>query len=281
MLNMNTRVKHYVKLVRTTLSNDVGSDYTLEGIISKALSNEISYSKRAIIINEEDIETVDRDIYDVFEYETVEVNFYSYYWTGAIEECRKNSDGYTSDFTRYTNIYLTRNDYPEILTMYNTKRFSFTAYNFDYERSKSKKFKTFVILKDSLKYVPTEKYSECALKNDYKLKIFNTMYAESLENDLKFVGLNKYAFADLATLSDGGNAITLSLKVEEKFRSELLRTLTKLKEEILDEMFDGKFREILNANRLSADTIFETITRKFNEDCCGSFEFEIPTKDIL
>lgn len=281
MLNMDTKAKHYVKLVRKTLSNDIGSLYTLEGTVSQAFSNNISYSKRAFVINEEDIKTVDRDIYDIFEYETVEVNLLSYCWEAVVNACYQNRAGAIDDFVKCANIYLARNNYPEVLNFYNTKRFGLSTSSFSNERNKRKHFKTFAILKDSLKYVPTEKYSECALKNDYKLKIFNTMYAESLENDLKFVGLNKYAFADLATLSDGGNAITLSLKVEEKFRSELLRTLTKLKEEILDEMFDGKFREILNANRLSADTIFETITRKFNEDCCGSFEFEIPTKDIL
>lgn len=281
MLNMDTRVKHYVKLVRTTLSNDAGSDYTLEGIISKALSNDISYSKKAIVINEEDIKTVDRDIYDIFEYETVEVNFNSYCWTGAIKECQKNSDGYTSDFTRYTNIYLTRNYYPEILTIYNTKRFGFTAYNFDYERSKSKKFKTFVILKDSLRYIPTDKYPECVLKNDYKLRMFNTMYAASLESDLKSIGLNKYSYSDLAELSDGGNAIKLSLKVEDLFRAELQKTLNNLKEEILKDMFNGKLKTVLNANKLSIDNVFNTIVSKLTEDCCGSLEFEIPTADIL
>jgi len=281
MLDMNTRKKYYVNIRKDALCNDIGSLYTLEGTVSQVFSNDISYSKRAFVIDKEDIEKVNRDECDVFEYEVVEVNLFSYCWEAVTNACYQNNTGTIDSFVKYANIYLARNDYPEVLNFYNTKRFGLGTSSFNNERNKRKHFKTFAILKDSVKYIPTEKYPEPALRNDYKLKVFNTMYAASLENDLKFVGLNKYSFSDLATLSDGGNTIALTLKAEDKFRSELLKTLVKFKEEIFNEMFDGKFREILNANRLSIDTVFDAITNKLNENCCNPLEFKIQTKDIL
>lgn len=284
MLKMNTRKKHYFAFSRKKVNNGT-YDHTLAGLLSKLFSQDIHYGSERNV-DEEQLKFINRNEEDVFEYETVEVDLYKGLygnpWSNVIYNQRIDSNNRWSTEVFYSvcNDVLTKHDYPEILMMYNTKGIISSTGMLSREVDKKRKFITYVILKDSVKYVPCEEHPECALKEGYKLRMFNKMYAPSIEAGLDSVGLKKYDYSDLAELVDGGNNIKLSLRVEEKFRNELFNTLVELEDEILDKMFGGKFRQILEANRMNVDVAFKDIVERLKAEC-GQLSLNIPTEDIL
>lgn len=280
MLVMNTVNQKYIAFLRTVLSNDEGDDYTLEGIFSSILSKDLSYTRHRNI-SEEELKTIDRDMYDIFKYQEVEVNLYSYPVQQAVKEAYADSHNYYSSvLIESMNKYLKRNDYPEIIEMHHCKRVSLNATQVLREIEKSKKFKIFAILKDSLQYIPTDKHPEPALKRAGVLKIFNMMYAPSLEKGLASMGLLKYDYCDFAELQQGGDVINISVSVEDKFRKELFKTLQSLKPEILNKMFDGKLKKLLEANKMSVDDTFNALVDRL-ADSFGQLDLKINAKDIL
>ena len=280
MLVMNTVNQKYIAFSRTRLSNNEGSDYSLDGIFSSIISKDLSYISH-MNISEEQLKTVNRDIYDVFKYQEVEVNLYSYPVQQAAKEASTDSHNYYSSvLIEHMNKYLKRNNYPEIIEMHHCKRVGLTATHVLREIQKSKKFKIFAILKDSLQYIPTDKHPEPALKRVGALKIFNMMYAPSLEKGLASMGLPKYDYSDFAELQQGGDIINLTVRVEETFSKELFKTLQSLKPEILNKMFDGKLKKLLEANKMSVDDVFNALVDRLN-DSFGQLDLKINTKDIL
>lgn len=280
MLVMNTVNQKYIAFSRTVLSNDEGDDYTLEGIFSSILSKDLSYIQHRNI-SEEELKTIDRDMYDIFKYQEVEVNLCSYPVQQAVKEAYADSHNYYSSILiESMNKYLKRNDYPEIIEMHHCKRVGLNATQVLREIEKSKKFKIFAILKDSLQYIPTDKHPEPALKRAGVLKIFNMMYAPSLEKGLASMGLLKYAYDDFAELRQGGDIINISLSVENKFRKELFKTLQSLKPEILNKMFDGKLKKLLEANKMSIDDAFNALIDRL-DDSFGQLDLKINAKNIL
>ena len=280
MLVMNTVNQKYIAFLRTVLSNDEGDDYTLEGIFSSILSKDLSYTRHRNI-SEEELKTIDRDMYDIFKYQEVEVNLCSYPVQQAVKEaCADSHNYYSSVLIESMNKYLKRNDYPEIIEMHHCKRVGLNATQVLREIEKSKKFKIFAILKDSLQYIPTDKHPEPALKRAGVLKIFNMMYAPSLEKGLASMGLLKYDYCDFAELRQGGDVINISVSVEDKFRKELFKTLQSLKPEILNKMFDGKLKKLLEANKMSVDDTFNALVDRL-ADSFGQLDLKINAKDIL
>lgn len=280
MLVMNTVNQKYIAFSRTVLSNDEGDDYTLEGIFSSILGKDLSYIQHRNI-SEEELKTIDRDMYDIFKYQEVEVNLCSYPVQQAVKEAYADSHNYYSSILiESMNKYLKRNDYPEIIEMHHCKRVGLNATQVLREIEKSKKFKIFAILKDSLQYIPTDKHPEPALKRAGVLKIFNMMYAPSLEKGLASMGLLKYAYDDFAELRQGGDIINISLSVEDKFRKELFKTLQSLKPEILNKMFDGKLKKLLEANKMSIDDAFNALIDRL-DDSFGQLDLKINAKNIL
>ena len=280
MLIMDTVNQKYIAFSRTRLSNSEGSDYSLDGIFSSVISKDLSYISH-MNISEEQLETVNRDVYDVFKYQEVEVNLCAYPVQQAAKEA--SADGhnyYSSVLIEHMNKYLKRNNYPEIIEMHHCKRVGLNATHILREIQKSKKFKIFAILKDSLQYIPTDKHHEPALKRDGALKIFNMMYAPSLEKGLASMGLLKYDYSDFAELQQGGDIINLTVRVEETFSKELFKTLQSLKPEILNKMFDGKLKKLLEANKMSVDDVFNALVDRLN-DSFGQLDLKINTKDIL
>lgn len=280
MLMMNTVNQKYIAFLKTSLSNDEGSDYSLEGIFSSVLSKDLSY-KSHIDTSEEQLMTINRDKYDVFKYQEVEVNLCSYAVQQAVKEANVSGHNYYSSILiESMNKYLKRNNYPEIITMHHCKRVGLNAAHMLREMEKCKKFKIFAILKDSLQYIPTDKYPEPALKRANVLKIFNMMYAPSLEKGLASMGLSKFDYIDFAELQQGGDVINLVIKVEKKFSKELCETLRSLRTEILNKMFDGKLKKLLEANKMSVDDIFNELIYSI-DDCFGRLDLKINAKDIL
>lgn len=282
MLVMNTVNQKYIAFSRTVLSNGDGNDndYCLEGIFSSILSKDLYYT-RHMNISEEQLKTVDRDMYDIFKYQEVEVNLYSYPVQQAVKEAvDKDHNYYSSVLIESMNKYLKRNDYPEIIEMHHCKRIGLNATQVLREIGKSRKFKIFAILKDSLQYIPTDEHPEPALKKAGVLKIFNTMYAPSLEKGLASMGLLKYDYSDFAELQQGGDIINISVMAEDKFCEELFKTLQSLKPEILNKMFDGKLKKLLEANRMSVDDVFNALINRLDASF-GQIDLKVNTKDIL
>lgn len=280
MLIMDTVNQKYIAFSRTILSNREGDDYSLEGIFSSVLSKDLSYRSH-IDISKEELETIDRDKYDVFKYQEVEVNLYSYPVQQAASEANAdNHKYYSSVLIEHMNKYLKRNNYPEIIEMHHCKRIGLKAPHILHEIEKSKRFKIFAILKDSLQYIPTDKHPEPALKKAGALKIFNMMYAQSLESRLASMGLLKYNYSDFAELHQGGDIINLSMRVEKKFSKELFETLKSLKAEILNRMFDGKLKKLLEENKMSVDDVFDALVDRLDESF-GYLNLKINVKDIL
>ena len=280
MLIMDTVNQKYIAFSRTRLSNDEGGDYCLEGIFSSVLSKDLSYRSH-IDISKEELETIDRDKYDVFKYQEVEVNLYSYPVQQAASEANADGHNYSSSvLVEHMNKYLKRNNYPEIIEMHHCKHVGLNARHVLREIEKSKKFKIFAILKDSLQYIPTDKHPEPALKKAGALKIFNMMYAPSLESGFASMGLLKYNYSDFAELQQGGDIINLTVRVEKKFSKELFETLKSLKAEILNKMFDGQLKRLLEANKMSVGDVFDELVNKLDESF-GQLDLKINTKDIL
>ena len=280
MLMMDTVNQKYIAFSRIKLSNNEGSDYSLDGIFSSVISKDLSYISH-MNISEEQLEAVDRDVYDVFKYQEVEVNLYAYPVEQAAREAGADSHNYhASVLIEHMNKYLKRNDYPEIIEMHHCKRVGLNATHILREIQKSKKFKIFAILKDSLQYIPTDKHPEPALKRVSALKIFNMMYAPSLEKGLASMGLLKYDYSDFAELQQGGDIINLTVRVEKTFSKELFKTLQSLKPEILNKMFNGKLKRLLEANKMSVDDVFNALVDRL-DDSFGQLDLKINTKDIL
>ena len=61
MLIMDTVNQKYIAFSRTRLSNNEGSDYSLDGIFSSVISKDLSYISH-MNISEEQLKTVNRDI---------------------------------------------------------------------------------------------------------------------------------------------------------------------------------------------------------------------------
>lgn len=280
MLIMDTTNQKYIAFSRTKLSNGEGGDYSLEGIFSSVVSKDLSYISH-MNISEEQLETIDRDVYDVFKYQEVEVNLYAYPVQQAAKEAGADSHNYYSSILiEHMNKYLKRNNYPEIIEMHHCKRVGLNATHILREIGKSKKFKIFAILKDSFQYIPADKHPEPALKRVGALKIFNMMYAPSLEKGLASMGLLKYDYSDFAELRQGGDIINLTVRVEKKFSKELFKTLQSLKPEILNKMFDGKLKRLLEANKMSVDDVFNALVDRL-DDSFGQLDLKINTEDIL
>ena len=106
------------------------------------------------------------------------------------------------------------------------------------------------------------------------------MYAPSLEKGLASMGLPKYDYSDFAELQQGGDIINITVRVEETFSKELFKTLQSLKPEILNKMFDGKLKKLLEANKMSVDDVFNALVDRLN-DSFGQLDLKINTKDIL
>ena len=280
MLIMDTVNQKYIAFSKTRLSNGEGGDYSLEGIFSSVLSKDLSY-RSCMNVNEEQLEIINRDEFDVFKYQEVEVNLHAYPVQQAAQEASASGHNYSSNILiNNMNKYLKRNNYPEIIELHHCKRVGLTPVHILREIEKSKRFKVFAILKDSFQYIPTDKYPEHALKKAGALKVFNMIYAPSLESGLNSMGLVKYDYIDFAELQQGGDIINLTMRVEKKFSRELFETLRSLKAEILNKMFDGKLKRLLDANKMSVDDVFDALVNRL-DDSFGQLDLKINTKDIL
>lgn len=286
MLKMNTIQKLYAICDRTKTENakDWDRSHYFQNILSKVFSDEIKYNGYRSVKPEE-IDTINRDEQDLFEYQVVEVNLNSYYWTGAVKEGyefsnQKQYGAWDEDFTDIVNKYLVRNNYPEILAFYNTKTFGFSHNSFDYERKKKKKFIMYAILKDTIKFIPCEKHQEPILKEGYKLKMFNNMYADSVKTSLETVGLKPAEYEDFAELKNAGNDINLNIETTDKFKNELIKQLMAVKELIINNMFEGQLKPILSNNRISEDNFMDILKTCIDQNM-RHIDIHIPTKDIL
>lgn len=286
MLKMNTIQKLYAICDRTKTENakDWETSHYFQNVLSKVFSDEIKYNGYRGVKPEE-IDTIDRDEQDLFEYQVVEVNLNSYCWSGAINEGyelsnQKQYGAWDEDFIDIANKYLVRNHYPEILAFYNTKTFGFSHNSFDYERKKKKKFIMYAILKDTIKFIPCEKHQEPILKEGYKLKMFNNMYADSVKASLETVGLKPAEYTDFAELKNAGNDINLNIETTDKFKNELIKQLMAVKELIISNMFEGQLKPILSNNRISEDNFMDILKTCIDQNM-RHVDIHIPTKDIL
>lgn len=286
MLKMNTVRTLYTACDRSKIENikDWDTLHYLQNVLSKVFSNDIKYNT-CRSVEPEEISDIDRNIYDLFEYKVVEVDLFSYCWSGPIKECnelakQKQYGAWEEDFARLSNKYLKRNNEPEIVTFYNTKTFGFSHNNFAYEMNKKRKFIMYAILKDSIKFIPCEEHREPALKEGYKLKMFNNMYADSVKASLNIIGLLPSEYSDFAELKNAGNDINLNIETTNKFTNELIKQLLAVKELIISNMFDGQLKVILDANKISDDNFMDILTNCVKENM-RHIDIHIPTKDIL
>lgn len=286
MLKMNTIQKLYAICDRTKIVNakDWETSHYFQNVLSKVFSDEIKYNGyRGVKL--EEIDTIDRNEQDLFEYQVVEVNLDSYCWSGPVNEgcelaSQKQYGAFAEDFTDIVNKYLVRNHYPEILAFYNTKTFGFSYNSFNYERQKKKKFIMYAILKDSIKFIPCEKHQEPILKEGYKLKMFNNMYADSVKASLETVGLKPAEYTDFAELKNAGNDINLNIETTDKFKNELIKQLMAVKELIIGNMFEGQLKPILSNNRITDDNFMNILVDCIDQNM-RHIDIHIPTKDIL
>lgn len=286
MLKMNTIQTLYAACDRNKVENTKGWDtsHYFQNILSRVFSDEIKYNGY-LGVDKEKISTIDRNEQDLFEYQVVEVNLDAYCWSGPVKEGyelsnQKQYGAWDEEFTDLANKYLKRNNYPEILAFYNTKSFGFSHNSFDYERKKKRKFIMYAILKDSIKFIPCKEHQEPILKEGYKLKMFNNMYAESVKTSLNSIGLKPSEYSDFAELKNAGNDININIETTDKFKDELIKQLMAVKELIINNMFDGQLKPVLDNNRITNDN-FMNILVDCIKDNMRHIDIHIPTKDIL
>ena len=115
----------------------------------------------------------------------------------------------------------------------------------------------YVILKDTIEYIPTSFSSKPILTDRSEFKIYNTFCKNSVEAAFDTIGL---------TLTDDGvnyphpfvpNKLNLRTTAEKPFKAELKKHLIPAIKDAVAKMFDGKFISLLQDCNISVDAFVD------------------------
>lgn len=166
----------------------------------------------------------------------------------------------------------------KVISIYTSYEFG-KHISFGYETTKKRKAKFYIIFAGDIEYIPSEKYEEPILKSAYKVSFFKEFICPNLEAQLNAIGI-KYDGEDSVTdryLSDtlrlkDTNTIQFDIGNNEAFKKELDRAINKHFDAILNDMYDGKFKDVIKACRIKKDSIRKLIT---THNCSNDMEVDI------
>lgn len=161
----------------------------------------------------------------------------------------------------------------------------FTAYNYGHRYAQAIlndfTFKTrhphyYVILKDTVEYIPTSFNSKPILADRSEFKIYNTFYKDSVETAFNTIGLTFTGRGVSYPHPFVPNKLNLQTTAENSFKAELKKYLIPAIKDAVSKMFNGKFVALLQDCNISVDTF---INDYYSKHCSNNetFNFLIDT----